>query len=152
MPAKAISDLLRSSVTLNLKKFATCLSLHWYWNHYIVFYITKYCWNVSALFSKLDHTTLQKLSKCEVKAWLCWNLIILLPLRFYVKSNFGEFKRSKLSFLPILETLNFDFLVNLALGSCSNSLKSKFRTFKIAKNDIFGPFEFAKIVFHVKSE
>ena len=40
-------------------------------------------------------TMLQKLSKCEVKAWLCWNLIILLPLWFYVKSNFGEFKWSK---------------------------------------------------------
>ena len=39
-------------------------------------------------------TMLQKLSNCEVKAWLCWNLINLLPLRFYVKSNFGEFKRS----------------------------------------------------------
>ena len=37
-------------------------------------------------------TMLQKLSKCEVKAWLCWFLIILSPLRFYVKSNFGEFK------------------------------------------------------------
>ena len=35
-----------------------------------------------------------KISKCEVKAWLCWNLIILLPLRFYVKSHFGEFKQS----------------------------------------------------------
>ena len=40
-------------------------------------------------------TMLQKLSKCEVKAWLYWNLIILPPLRFYVKSNFSEFKRSK---------------------------------------------------------
>ena len=41
-------------------------------------------------------TMLQKLSKCEVKAWLCCNFIILPPpLRFYVKSNFGEFKRSK---------------------------------------------------------
>ena len=40
-------------------------------------------------------TMLQKLSKCEVEAWLCWNLIILPPLRFYVKSNFGEFKQSK---------------------------------------------------------
>ena len=40
-------------------------------------------------------TMLQKISKCEVKAGLCWNMIILLPLRFYVKSNFGEFKRSK---------------------------------------------------------
>ena len=40
-------------------------------------------------------TMLQKLSKCEVEAWLCWNLIILPPLGFYVKSNFGEFKRFK---------------------------------------------------------
>ena len=40
-------------------------------------------------------TMLQKLSKCEVKAWLCWNLIILLPTLFYVKSNFDEFKLSK---------------------------------------------------------
>ena len=40
-------------------------------------------------------TMLQKPSKCEVKAWLYWNLIILQPLRFYVKSNFGEFKQFK---------------------------------------------------------
>ena len=40
-------------------------------------------------------TMLQKLSKCEVMAWLCWNLIILLPLSFYVKSHFSKFKQSK---------------------------------------------------------
>ena len=40
-------------------------------------------------------TMLQKLSKCEVKSWLCWNLTILPSLRFYVKSNFGKFKRFK---------------------------------------------------------
>ena len=40
-------------------------------------------------------TVLQKLSKCEVEAWLCCNLMILLPLRFYVKSNLGDFKQSK---------------------------------------------------------
>ena len=40
-------------------------------------------------------TMLQKLSKCEVKAWLFWNLIMLQSFRFYMKSNFGEFKRSK---------------------------------------------------------
>ena len=40
-------------------------------------------------------TMLQKHSKWEVKAWLCWNLTILLPLRFYMKSNFGEFKLSR---------------------------------------------------------
>ena len=44
------------------------------------------------------YTMLQKLSKCEVKAWLCWNLIILLSFRFYVKSNFGEFKMWKCHF------------------------------------------------------
>ena len=37
---------------------------------------------------------LQKLSKREVKAAQCGNTISL-PLRFYVKSNFGEFKHSK---------------------------------------------------------
>ena len=40
-------------------------------------------------------TMLQKLSICEVKARHYQNLITLLPLRFYVKSNFSEFKPSK---------------------------------------------------------
>ena len=53
-------------------------------------------------------TMLQKLSICEVKDRLCWNLIILLPLRFYVKSNFGEFKWSKNVTFVISEVLNFD--------------------------------------------
>ena len=46
-----------------------------------------------------------------------------------------------MSFLAILEGLNFDF-------SEFEQLLSP----KIAKNDIFGPFEFAKTVFHVKLE
>ena len=40
----------------------------------------------------------------------------------------------------------------LALESCSNVLKWKKRTSRIAKNDIFGPFEFAKIWLHTKLE
>ena len=40
-------------------------------------------------------TMLQKLTRCEVKARLCWNLIMLPPLRFYVKSTLGEFERLK---------------------------------------------------------
>ena len=48
-----------------------------------------------AKWKSLHHTMLQKLSKCEVKAWLCWNLMILPPLRFYLKSNFSKFKQSK---------------------------------------------------------
>ena len=35
---------------------------------------------------------LQKLSKFEIKACLCWSLIILPVLRFYVKYNLDEFK------------------------------------------------------------
>ena len=46
-------------------------------------------------FQSYQTTILQKLSKCEVKTWLCWNCIMLLPLRFYAKSNFGELKQSK---------------------------------------------------------
>ena len=59
---------------------------------------------VRQFFSFTQCTMLQKLSKCEVKAWHCCNLIILPPLRFYVKSYFGEFKRSKKSFLAILDS------------------------------------------------
>ena len=71
--------------------------------------------------------------------------------QIYVKSNFGEFYQ-KMSYLAILDTLNFEFLVNLGLESCSNLQKSKFRTPKIVKNDILGPFDYIKILFHVKSE
>ena len=52
---------------------------------------------------------LQKFSNYEVKAASCGNLTILLPLRFYVKLNFCEFKRQKKSFLALLEVLNLDF-------------------------------------------
>ena len=48
-----------------------------------------------------QYTIIQKLSKCEIKAWLCSNLIILLPIRFYVKSNFGKFNLSKNVILTI---------------------------------------------------
>ena len=54
-------------------------------------------------------TMLQKISKSEVKAWLCWNVMILPPLRFCVRSHFGKFKQSKMSFMVILATLNFEF-------------------------------------------
>ena len=99
-----------------------------------------------------QYTMLQKLSKCEVEAWLCWNLIILLPLRFYVKSNFGKFKQSKNVIFGNFRDFELWILVNLGLERCTNLLKSKFRVSKIVKNDIFGPFELAKIGFHVKSE
>ena len=52
---------------------------------------------------------LQKLSKCEDKAAKCGNFTVCLPLRFYVKSNFGELKRPRMPSLAILEVLNFDF-------------------------------------------
>ena len=97
-------------------------------------------------------TMLQKLSKCEVKAWLCWDLIILPPLRFYVKSNFGKFKRSKNVIFGNCRASELRNLVNLALDCAQIYQKSKFRSSKIVKNNIFEPFEFTKILFHAKSE
>ena len=88
------------------------------------------------LVASTQFTRLQKHSKCEVKVWLCWNLIILPPLQFYVKLNFGEYKRSKNVIFGKFRASGLWILVNLVLESCSNLLKSKFRTSKIAKNDI----------------
>ena len=64
------------------------------WQHILSFhYYSLKCRNVPIMNNY--STMLQKLLKCEVKAWLCWILIILQPLRFCVKSNFGQFKQSK---------------------------------------------------------
>ena len=60
-----------------------------------------------------------------------------------------------MSFLAILEVLNFDFSQFQQLSSPKFTKNSKFRVSKIVKNDIlksFEPFEFAKIWFHVKTE
>ena len=52
-------------------------------------------WNQNRIHnSSLLCTMLQKLSKCEVEAWLCWK-IILSALKFYVKSDVGVFKQFK---------------------------------------------------------
>ena len=68
----------------------------------------------------------------------------------YVKSNFGVFKRSKNVISGNFGDSELWILVNLRLESCSNLLKSKFRTSKIVKINIFGLFEFPKMWFHVK--
>ena len=62
---------------------------------------------------------LQTFSKCEVKAAWCGNLLISLPLKFYVKSNFGELKGSK----------------NMIFGNFrgSETIFGKFWTWKMAK-------------------
>ena len=84
----------------------------------------SFCWNIS-LHSQC--TMLQKLSKCEVKAWLCWNLMILPPLWFYVKSHNGKFKRSKNVIDSNFRNAELLILVNLGLESCSNVLNRKIR-------------------------
>ena len=72
-----------------------------------------------------DITMLQTLSKCEVKAWLCWNLIILPSLRFYMKSNFGEFKLSNNAIFGNFRASEFWFLVNLSNFQVPNLPKFK---------------------------
>ena len=59
-------------------------------------------------------TMLLKLSKYEVKVWLCWNLIMLPPLQFCMKSNFGEIKWSKNVIFGNFRGSEFWFLVNLS--------------------------------------
>ena len=97
-------------------------------------------------------TMLQKFSKCEVKAWLCWNLIIVPPLQFYVKSNLGKVKWSKNVIFGNLRDSELWIWINVELESCSNLLKWKFRTSRIAKNDISRLFDHTKIWFHIKLE
>ena len=84
-------------------------------SHLSVHKVSEYLFSKDCLVSKhctkvdlTPITMLQKLTKCEVKAWLCWKLIILLTLRFYVTSNFGKFKQSKNVLLAIWDTLNFE--------------------------------------------
>ena len=74
-----------------------------------------------------------------------------MTLRFYVKSNFARFKRSKNGILGNFRHSELRILLHLGLESCSNLLKSRFTTSKIAKNDVFELFEFTKIWFHMKS-
>ena len=52
---------------------------------------TVTCWSAICL----QNTMLHKLSKCEVKSARYRYFSNLLPLRFYVKSNFDVIKRSK---------------------------------------------------------
>ena len=58
-------------------------------------------------------TMLQKLSKCEVKAWLCWNLIIVLYSHshsdFMQNPILVNSNSPKMTFITVLETLNFEF-------------------------------------------
>ena len=95
---------------------------------------------------------LQKLSKCEVKAWFCWNLIILPQLRFYVKSNFVEFKQSKNVVFGNFRGSGFWFLVNLSKFQVPNLPKFNVQRLWNCCKWLFGPFEFAKMWFHAKSE
>ena len=63
--------------------------------------------------------------------------------------------RWKMSFLAMLELLNFDFFFFSEFEQVSSpkfTKNSKFRVSKIAKNDTFGLFEIAKIWLHVKFE
>ena len=80
---------------------------------------------------------LQKLSKCEVKAARRRNFTICLPLRFYMKLNFGEFKYSRMSFLALLEVLNFDFSKLEPFLKSEIYLNLKLRVSEIAKNGNF---------------
>ena len=60
---------------------------------------------------------------------------ILQFARFYMKSSFVEFKQSKMSFLALLEVLNFDFGKFEPFLKSQNYQNSKFRDSEIVKID-----------------
>ena len=65
-------DLIQMRVRSNINNLGPSVAKYsWIW---------KYCQNAFVFTRAL--CMLEKLSKCEVKAWLCWNLIILWTLRF----------------------------------------------------------------------
>ena len=99
-------------------------------------------------FLKYQNTMLQKLSKYEVKAWLCWSLIFLPALRFYEKSNLGEFKRFKNVIFGNFRGFEFWCKKIWATFKAQIYQNSNFRVSKITENNIFGPFGFAKIGFY----
>ena len=80
---------------------------------------------------------LQKLSKCEVKDWLCW------IWSFYCHSNFtwnqilANSNGPKMLILTVLEVLNFDFSKFEQHSSPKFTKNSKFRVSKIVKKAIF---------------
>ena len=81
-------------------------------------------------------TMLQKFSKCEVKAWLCWNLIILPPLRFWREITFWRIQT-----VHNVKDAELCILVNLGLESCSDLLKIK------TKNQDSEPLKLTKTTF-----
>ena len=82
---------------------------------------------------------LQKLSKCEVKAWLCWNLIDLPPHSDFTWNQILTISNCpKISFLAILKVLNLDFSQFEQLTSpkftkiqISESLKQKWHVWTV---------------------
>ena len=92
---------------------------------------------------KSHYTMLQKLSKCEFKAGLCWYLIILPPLKFYVRSDLVNSNGPKMLFLAILEVLNFDFSKFEQLSS------PRFTKIQSSESPKLPKMTFTKIWFHV---
>ena len=81
----------------------------------------------------------------EVKSSIYWNLIILPPLRLYVKSIWRILDVKKLSFLAKLEVLNLDLSKFEQCFKSQIYQNSNFRVSKIVKKDNFWYSNEAKI-------
>ena len=90
-------------------------------------------------------TMLQKLEKCEVKAYN-------VEIQEFNWNQFWQNLNIKNSLFSMLEALNFEFWSIWDLENGSDLLKSKFRTSIISKKWHFWPFQFTKIWFQVKSD
>ena len=77
----------------------------------------------------------------------CGNLPIIMPLWFYVKSIFADFRRSKTAILTILKALNFVFWKNFILGNVKSSQNFNIRSYSNGQNGSYWCFKMTKIDF-----
>ena len=138
----------QKSIILDLSYLETCHlqkiggNLKSGWNHKKIFEFWK----------KFTSLCSRKFQNVKLRLEFVENLIILPPLRSTWNQILANSYSPKMSFWAILEVLNFAFSKFEQLQSPAFTKNSKFRVSVIAKNDIFGLFEFAKFWFHVKSE
>ena len=66
------------------------------------------------------------------------NLALFLPLKFYVKSIFAYFRRSKTDVLTILEGLNIEFMGISHLKMSKFPKNLKFTAAQMIKTAVFG--------------
>ena len=71
---------------------------------------------------------------------------VFLPLHFYVKSIFVDFRRTKTAILKIFGPLNFNFWKNSTIENVKNSQIFKIQSCSKVKMSVFGSSKWPKLI------